>query len=114
MKHKPVKEGYKWFVLADNKTSYILNLTPDGRSAGQKGRGIDETNKTRGEHGKIWSCVRYLLHPLIDVVEKTKKKFVVAMDNYFTLPKVRAMMCECGIGTVGTARFCGTWPSACI
>eukprot|EP00957_Ditylum_brightwellii_P121356 9254748-Ditylum_brightwellii.AAC.1 len=37
MKHKPVKEGYKWFVLADGKTSYILNLMPDGWSAGQKG-----------------------------------------------------------------------------
>eukprot|EP00957_Ditylum_brightwellii_P075500 5738453-Ditylum_brightwellii.AAC.1 len=56
IKHKPVKEGYKWFVLADSKTSFILNLTPDERSAGQKGRGIDETNETRGEHGKIWSC----------------------------------------------------------
>eukprot|EP00957_Ditylum_brightwellii_P047516 3608471-Ditylum_brightwellii.AAC.1 len=75
---------------------------PDGRSAGQKGQGIDETTETRGENGKIWSCVRYLLKPLIDVVEKTKKKFVVAMDNYFTLPKVCAKMHECGIGTVGT------------
>ena len=47
-------------------------------------------------------------------MEKTKKKFVVAMDNYFTLPKVCAMMRECGIGTVGTARFRGTWPPASI
>eukprot|EP00957_Ditylum_brightwellii_P050300 3814591-Ditylum_brightwellii.AAC.1 len=36
------------------------------------------------------------------------------MDNYFTLPKVHAMMRECGIGPAGTARFCGTWPPTCI
>eukprot|EP00957_Ditylum_brightwellii_P159444 12137309-Ditylum_brightwellii.AAC.1 len=60
---------------------------PDGRSAGQEGQGIDETTETKGQIRKSWSCVRYSLHPLIDVVEKTKKKFVVAKDNYFTLPK---------------------------
>eukprot|EP00957_Ditylum_brightwellii_P193437 14729331-Ditylum_brightwellii.AAC.1 len=36
------------------------------------------------------------------------------MDTYFTLPKVCATLCECGIGTIGTARFCGIWPPASI
>ena len=75
---------------------------------------LARTNETRGEHGKIWSSVRYLLNPVIDVVEKTKKKVVVAMDNYFTLPKVCAMMHECGIGTIGTANVCDNWPHASI
>eukprot|EP00957_Ditylum_brightwellii_P077955 5925122-Ditylum_brightwellii.AAC.1 len=46
MKHKLVKEGYKWFVLADSKTYCILNLMPDGQSDRQKRCGIDETTET--------------------------------------------------------------------
>eukprot|EP00957_Ditylum_brightwellii_P182885 13930358-Ditylum_brightwellii.AAC.1 len=82
MKHKPDKEGYKWCVLADSKTSYSLNLMPDGWSAGQKGHGIDETMvEEQSEHGKIWSFVKYLLKLLIEEVEKSKKAFVVVADN---------------------------------
>ena len=32
-------------------------------------------------------------------------RFCIAMDNYFTLPKVIATLREKGIGVVGTARF---------
>ena len=32
------------------------------------------------------------------------------MDNYFTLPKVMAMLREFMIGVVGTARFRPGWP----
>ena len=35
-----------------------------------------------------------------------KKYFVIAMENYFTFPKVLAMLKEFMIGVVGTVRFC--------
>eukprot|EP00957_Ditylum_brightwellii_P121141 9239469-Ditylum_brightwellii.AAC.1 len=64
---KPVKEGYNWFVLADSKTSYILNLTPDECLAGQKGHVVDETTTTRGEHEMTWSSVRF---PYVDSCQR--------------------------------------------
>ena len=36
--------------------------------------------------------------------------FVVAMDNYFTLPKVMGMLRDIGVGCVGTARAKRGWP----
>ena len=36
MKNKPIKEGYKFFVLA-TKEGYIVNFTPDGRRAAKTG-----------------------------------------------------------------------------
>jgi len=38
------------------------------------------------------------------------KDFIVAMDNYFTLPRVLAKLRELGIGCVGTARYRNAWP----
>ena len=37
-------------------------------------------------------------------------KFCLAMDNYFTLPKVIKKLREMGVGVVGTARFRQGWP----
>ena len=37
--------------------------------------------------------------------------FIIAMDNYFTRPKVMAALREIGIGVVGTSRFFRNWPS---
>ena len=37
--------------------------------------------------------------------------FIIAMDNYFTHPKVMATLCEIGIGVVGTSCFYRNWPS---
>eukprot|EP00957_Ditylum_brightwellii_P040047 3030516-Ditylum_brightwellii.AAC.1 len=65
-------EGYKYFVLADSKTSYILNLVPDGWSARQKGCGINETSEAREELEKILLSIKYLLNSFYGVVEKTK------------------------------------------
>ena len=39
-------------------------------------------------------------------------KFCLAMDNYFTLPRVINKMREMGVGVVGTARFRQNWPPA--
>ena len=38
------------------------------------------------------------------------KYFCLAMDNYFTLPKVVAALREKNIGVVGTSRFRKNWP----
>ena len=38
------------------------------------------------------------------------KDFIIAMDNYFTLPNVISTLRELGIGIVGTARFRRNWP----
>ena len=54
--------------------------------------------------------MRFLVQPLIEAIEETGKKLVVAMDNYFTLPKVCEMLRKENIGCVGTARFRGNWP----
>ena len=37
--------------------------------------------------------------------------FCLAMDNYFTLPKVIAVLQEKNTGVVGTSRFRKNWPS---
>ena len=38
------------------------------------------------------------------------EKFCLAMDNYFTLPKVIKRLRDLGVGVVGTARFKQNWP----
>ena len=45
-----------------------------------------------------------------ELVEVVQDKFIVTMDNYFTLPKVIAKLREKGIGIVGTSRFRKNWP----
>ena len=42
--------------------------------------------------------------------DKVMDKFCIAMDNYFTLPKVIKCLRELGVGVVGTARFRRNWP----
>ena len=37
--------------------------------------------------------------------EELQDKFIVAMDNYFTLPQVISALRKKGIGVVGTSRF---------
>ena len=42
--------------------------------------------------------------------EKLNKDFIIAMDNYFTLPKLIKRLRDLRIGVVGTARFGRGWP----
>ena len=46
------------------------------------------------------------------IVEQCQTNFVIAMDNYFTLPKVIQSLRKIGIGVVGTCRFKRGWPPA--
>lgn len=94
MKNKPIKEAYKFFVLA-TKSGYIVNFTPDGwRSV----RLRNTPRSTRGNHVEVFDVMMM-------------GTFCLAMDNYFTLPKVIATLCEKGIEVVGTARYRSkNWP----
>lgn len=42
--------------------------------------------------------------------ESIQDVYIVAMDNYFTLPKVISKLHQLGIGVVGTSRFKQNWP----
>ena len=44
------------------------------------------------------------------VPEEDQDHFIIAMDNYFTLPKVMKKLREKDIGVVGTACFRKNWP----
>eukprot|EP00957_Ditylum_brightwellii_P166649 12686378-Ditylum_brightwellii.AAC.1 len=48
IKNKPVKEGYKWFMIADRKTYYVYNITLDERTAGNNGRGLMRLSLRKG------------------------------------------------------------------
>ena len=59
--------------------------------------------------GKIIATIKFLVRPLVENTKEfseKKKYFVIAMENYFTFPKVLAMLKEFMIGVVGTVRFC--------
>ena len=132
IKGKPIREGYKLFVLA-TKNGFVVNFTPDGRTAAKKG-GLEY--KLGQQLGKTESMMMHLT----EVIEKHKKKqktrlvkyekvlrssddtntfddevlmdkFIIAMDNYFTIPSVIKYFRDIGIGIVGTSRFKRNWPT---
>ena len=135
MKNKPIKEGFKFFVLAIT-TGFVLNFSPDGRTAAKSKESNKMDYDTNSEYGKIGSMVLYLVNSILALKEKqvsrfikSKKKratravmklanekknenvnyvntkFIIAMDNYFTRPKVIAALRDLGIGIVGTAKY---------
>ena len=66
----------------------------------------------RQKHKKqIWNKKRSTRGNKIDVCdEKYDGKYVIAMDNYFTLPEIIKALRDRSIGVVGTARFKQSWP----
>ena len=48
LKNKPIAEGYKFFVLATSN-GFVLNVTPDGRTAAKKGL-VEWSNKKRSNN----------------------------------------------------------------
>ena len=106
MKNKPIKEGYNFFVLA-TRCGFVVNFTPDGRSAQKESK---QEYKSDG-NGKIQSMILHVLK-IIDRLKRKQKNRIenhkrstrnnsratfceevwqghcLAMDNYFTLPKV--------------------------
>ena len=132
IKNKPIGEGFKFFVLATSD-GFVVNFTPDGRSAAKNNELEYEEDKSLG---KIESMILHVLSVIDRLKEKQKKRintkynqistrgnnveqfesepsqeaFIIAMDNYFTLPKVMLRLRMKGIGIVGTARFRVNWP----
>ena len=64
IKNKQVKEGYKWFVLTDYITYYIVNFTLDGRMVGKDKNMTDEIDDKGG--GKIIAMIKFLVQPLVE------------------------------------------------
>ena len=123
IKGKPIGEGFKLFVLTTFR-GFVLYFTPDGRT--QKS-GKNEF-KPEKKQGKIESMVLYTINVIEQIREKQKerlskhqqitrsnegtpydepemKNFCIAMDNYFTLPKLIKKLRDLGIGIVGTSRL---------
>ena len=63
MKNKPIKEGYKFFVLSTVK-GFIVNFTPDGTSTGQNEYVLDKSV------GKIQSMMEHLIQTIFELKEK--------------------------------------------
>ena len=132
LKGKPISEGYKLFVLA-TKDGFVVNFTPDGRTAAKKGGLEYDLSKKLGKTESM------IIH-LVDIIERHKEKqktrlvnyecesrssktstcfnqekimskFIITMDNYFTLPNVIKYLRGQGVGVVGTARFKRNWPN---
>jgi hypothetical protein len=129
IKNKPIKEGFKLFVLATYQ-GYVVNFTPEGRFASN-----NDSNEYTITGGKIESMITFLSSVVISLKNKQEQrikdsqslhgtrfyytnnpkeilqdKFIIAMDNYFTLPIVMKQLRAIGIGVVGTARGRIGWP----
>ena len=66
IKGKPTPEGFKFFAIVCSVTGYIYSLLPHGRVSEE--RGIIDT----------------VIELVKSLPERLKRKYVVAMDNYFT------------------------------
>ena len=129
IKNKPIKEGFKLFVLATYQ-GYVVNFTPEGRFASN-----NDSNEYTITGGKIESMIMFLSNVVTSLKNKQEQriqdieslhgtrfyytnnpkeilqdKFIIAMDNYFTLPIVMKQLRAIGIGVVGTARGRIGWP----
>ena len=112
--------GIQVFTLATTD-GYVINFTPDGRTAAKSQQ---QEYETCSSMGKIESMILHVIS-IVDTLcdkqnarhrnGKTRAKgttadppmehFCLAMDNYFTIPKIIACLCEMNIGVVGTSHF---------
>src|SRR6056300_271631 len=92
MKNKPIKEGFKFFAICDATEGFVYAFKPSGR--------LEETRIA----SKVVSLAKRL-------PRRDNLSYVVAMDNYFTLPKAVKGLKDENIGVVGTARARHGWPS---
>ena len=92
--NKPAREGYKWFVLIEYITLYIVNFTPDGIMVGKDKKLSDEIYD-KG-FGNIISTIKFLIQPLVENMKKVSERncFVIETENHFTFPRVMAMLQE--------------------
>jgi hypothetical protein len=96
MKNKPVKQGFKFWAIADSKTGFIYKFIPASRI----GR-IDEEGR------KVIDSVLALIKA---IPHRLTKKHIVAMDNYFTYSKTLKGARDLGVAAFGTAKAKRGWP----
>ncbi len=99
MKNKPIKKGFKFWVVSCPETSFVYRFVPSGMMEGEK----------------IYNVVNNMADALPGMDERKEDEYtnyVFAMDNYFTLRKEIGEngLQGKGVGVVGTARFCAGWP----
>ena len=76
MKNKPIKEGFKFFVLAIS-TGFVVNFSPDGRTAAKsKDKNKMDYDTTNNEYGKIGSMMLYLVESILHLKQKQVARFV--------------------------------------
>eukprot|EP00957_Ditylum_brightwellii_P053667 4066425-Ditylum_brightwellii.AAC.1 len=107
-----MSEGYKFFTIM-TMNGFVVNFTPDQRTAAKTGKQEYSRNSTGG---KIES-MKDMLDKVATRASHTGKdvdvkigKFCLAMDNYFTLPQVVKHLKDNDIGIVGTTRMRKRWP----
>ena len=83
IKNKPIKEGYNLFGLAFSLTGFVLNFTPCGANTETRTETSNEYEDK--ENGKILSVILFLVN-LLEAPTAAGRKFVVTLDNFFTLP----------------------------
>jgi len=91
MKGKPVKEGFKFFAICCSQTGFAYNVKPAGRLQKEK---VIETTVSLVE----------------SLPQRDTKKYVCAMDNYFTYSRTMLGCRELGVAVVGTAKAKKGWP----
>mmetsp|Transcript_1528 Transcript_1528/g.3386 ORF Transcript_1528/g.3386 Transcript_1528/m.3386 type:complete len:291 (-) Transcript_1528:1970-2842(-) len=90
MQRKPDKEGYKLYALCDKKTAFVYDFFPSGR--------LEKTE------------VKQQVEKLVNTLPgKESIDYIIAMDNFFTTPKVIESLREKRVGIVGTARRRRGW-----
>lgn len=94
MKNKPIKEGFKFFAICDAVTGFVYAFIPSGRLEGDK----------------IVDIVLTLAKQIPLRGADGGKKYVIGMDNCFTLPDSVNGLRQLNIACVGTARGRRGWP----
>jgi Transposase IS4 len=88
MKNKPIiKEGYKLFALCCSQTGFVFAFFVDGKQD-------DRANIVKNTVMRLVSSI-----PMKDT-----KWYYLAMDNWFTTPKVMEGTRERNVGVIGTSR----------
>ena len=94
-------------MMTDYITSYMVNFNPDGHMVLKYKNVTDEIDDKGG--GKIIFRINFLVQPLVENTEESSEKkniSVIAMDNYFNLPKVMEILRDFMVGVLHTSRFC--------
>lgn len=94
MKFKPASEGYKSWALCDAKTGFVYGFQPVARVGGGS---VRELKILMDRFGSL-------------LPDLGSKRYVIAMDNFFTTSSAVKVLYNMGIGCIGIARGRRGWP----